>query len=41
MTDTERLDWLESDPDRLEDVRGWLNNEDSSVRDAIDVLADN
>lgn len=25
MTDTERIDWLEADPDRLEDVRGRVD----------------
>jgi hypothetical protein len=32
--DRERLDWLTSD--RLEDVRGRCNNEDVTVREAID-----
>lgn len=38
MTDEERLDWLEEDPDRLEDVRGYVNNEGGTVRDAIDAV---
>jgi len=40
MTDQERLDWLEADSDRLEDVRGRVNNEGVSVRAAIDWFAD-
>jgi hypothetical protein len=36
--DTERLDWLDADSDRLEDVRGYMNNEDCGVRAAIDAL---
>lgn len=40
MTDTERLDWLEVDNTRLEDVRGRMNNEDETIREAIDALAD-
>jgi hypothetical protein len=44
MTDTERLDWLDGDTDRLEDVK-WtmINAEDGfaegTVRGAIDKLA--
>lgn len=37
-TDTERLDWLDADNDRLEDVRNYMNNEGVSVREAIDSL---
>lgn len=36
--DTERLDWLDGDSNRLEDVRNYMNNEDASVREAIDAL---
>lgn len=39
MDDTERLNWLAADSDRLEDVRGWLNNNDGELREAIDALA--
>ena len=41
MTDTERLNWIEEDPDtRLLDIRFHLqNNEDDSLRDAIERLA--
>lgn len=38
MTDTERLDWLDADNTRLEDVRGRMNNENETVREAIDAL---
>lgn len=38
FNDTERLDWLHDDPDRLEDVLGCVNNEGFSVREAIDSL---
>lgn len=38
MTDMERLDWLDSDVDRLADVRGRMLNEDETVREAIDAL---
>ncbi len=39
MTDSERLDWLQEDWDRLEDVRGLLSNEPfDTVRSAIDEL---
>lgn len=37
-TDTERLDWLDADSDRLEDVRNYMNNENVSVRETIDAL---
>lgn len=42
MTDAERIDWLEEDPDRLEDVRGHYNNSDPqvTVREAIDQMAE-
>lgn len=40
MTDSERLDWLEGDSMRLEDVRGWMDNEEHDVRKAIDTLAE-
>lgn len=39
MTDTERLNWLDEDVTRLEDVRGRMNNENEDIRDAIDRLA--
>ena len=35
--DAKRLDWLEEfDSERLEDVRGHINNEGGTVREAID-----
>ena len=34
--DKERLDWLDADSSRLEDVRGRVNNEGGTVRAAID-----
>ena len=37
--DTERLDWLDADSDRLEDVRNRMNDEEETVREAIDALA--
>lgn len=40
MTDTERLDWLDADNTRLEDVRGRMDNENETIREAIDALAD-
>jgi len=40
MTDTERLDWLDEDNGRLEDVRGRMNNEGEDLRTAIDALAE-
>jgi hypothetical protein len=36
FSDEDRIDWLEAHSDRLEDVRGRVNNEGGSVRDAID-----
>lgn len=39
MSDSDRLDWLEADESRLEDVRGRVNNEGASIREAIDWLA--
>lgn len=39
MTDTERIDWLEADPVRVEDVHGYMSNEGATVRGAIDRLA--
>jgi hypothetical protein len=38
FSDSDRLDWLELNSDRLEDVRGRVNNERASVRGAIDWL---
>ena len=38
VSDKRRLDWLEADPDRLEDVCGFVNNEGETVRGAIDRL---
>jgi hypothetical protein len=40
MTDQERIAWLEADPSRLEDVRGRINNEGGTVREAIDYFAE-
>lgn len=39
-TDEERLNWLDADPGRLEDVRGHYNNVEGcrSVREAIDAM---
>lgn len=39
MTDEERLDWLEQDVDRLEDLHGRVMNEETTVREAIDWFA--
>ncbi len=39
-TDKDRLDWLDYDSDRLEDVRGRVNNESETLREAIDWLMD-
>lgn len=39
LTDSERLDWLEADNLRLEDVRVRMNNEGELLREAIDALA--
>lgn len=36
--DSKRLSWLDGDDDRLLDVRGYLQNEGGTVREAIDVL---
>lgn len=41
MSDTERIDWLEQDSSRLEDVRGRVENENVDIREAIDWLAEN
>jgi hypothetical protein len=41
LTDTERLDWLAKDTERLEDVRGRMENENVDIREAIDWLAEN
>lgn len=38
VTDAERLDWLDADNERLEDVRGRMNDEDENIREAIDAL---
>lgn len=38
VDDAERLDWLEVSTMRLEDVRGHVNNEGGTVRQAIDWL---
>lgn len=38
MTDTERLDWLSRDNVRLEDVRYRMENEQETIREAIDAL---
>jgi hypothetical protein len=37
--DRQRIDWLEADAERLEDVRGYVNNEGGTIRDAIDELS--
>ncbi len=39
MTDAERLDWLDHDDARLEDVRYRMLNEEETIREAIDTLA--
>lgn len=36
--DAIRIDWIDDDPSRLEDVRGRVNNEGGTVREAIDWL---
>lgn len=36
ITDEDRLNWLSADPIELDWVRGRVNNEGVSVRDAID-----
>jgi hypothetical protein len=38
FTDEDMLNWLGQDANRLEDVRGWLNNEEGSIRDALTAL---
>jgi hypothetical protein len=38
FTDEDMLNWLDQDANRLEDVRGWLNNEEGSIRDALTAL---
>jgi hypothetical protein len=38
MMDTERLDWLGADASRLQDVYWRMQNEDESLREAIDAL---
>ena len=38
IDDGERLAWLEANHMRLEDVRGHVNNEGGTVRQAIDWL---
>lgn len=39
MTDEERLDWLEADPERLELVQDYLvDRSGSDIREAIDWL---
>jgi hypothetical protein len=39
MEDERRLKWLDADYERLEDVRGHINNSGDSVREAIDYLS--
>lgn len=39
-TDEERLDWFAQDNNRLENVRGRMNNEDCTLREAIDWFMD-
>lgn len=40
MTDEERIDWLEADCSRLEDLRRLMEGDDDlDLREAIDVLA--
>lgn len=36
MNDSSRMEWLEQDTSRLEDVRGRVENEACTVREAID-----
>ncbi len=38
MNDTQRLDWLEKQASRLEDVAIYIENKGGSVRNAIDYL---
>lgn len=40
MTDEERLDWLDDNHTRLQDVYWRMENEGCSLRDAIDWLAE-
>lgn len=40
MTDEQRLNWLNEDTERLEDVRGYMVNEEVDIREAIDRLAE-
>ena len=40
MTDTERLDWLEGDNIRLDDVGRRMEVEGESIREAIDALVE-
>ena len=39
-TDQERLDWLQADHSRLQNVYWHIQNEDGTVRQAIDTLAE-
>lgn len=39
MSDKDRLDWLEAEPERLREVYWRMSNENEDVRTAIDALA--
>lgn len=39
-TDQERIEWLQADTSRLQDVYWYIQNEDGTVRQAIDKLAE-
>jgi hypothetical protein len=40
MSDSQRLDWLYANTQRLKDVYWRIENEGGTVRDAIDFLSD-
>jgi hypothetical protein len=40
MSDSQRLDWLYANTQRLKDVYWHIENEGGDVRDAIDFLSD-
>jgi hypothetical protein len=40
MSDSQRLDWLDANAQRLKDVYWHIENEGGTVRDAIDFLSD-
>jgi hypothetical protein len=40
MSDSQKLDWLNANTQRLKDVYWRIENEGGTVRDAIDFLSD-